>query len=485
MKYSFKLVSMIICIIVAMLLMTVISFADDVPDAPEKVWYKLINHDKVALKWDAVEGANSYILYKLDAKTGKYGKVYETSKTNLTLKKLTADTEYTYAVRAVGNDGRSKRRRVTFRTPEEWYYKYITSEHSLARSHYDGSSKELLSEDFDYEAVKKGLNIDPDAEIYKEDQNFKEYFNDKFIVEDYPIIQKNGYVYYARTAYIGEDIDTYCILKMKNDGSDTALCGQFSDRCTFYVTDDNKLFAVMNGSVYIDGELLLRPDDKAFNDNYMKYAFSSEITCVDTGEVVFSTNSGIIEDFYCSGSHIIFSCRSTYEINNYLSKKHKADSYTRLYIMDTNTYSVEEITEIDTKSNDEHIRIIGVDINKVFFYSYYLSDDKVYNYNFYSAEALKKETLIGIYTSKGSISTLLYKDCVIFADANSGVFRISKKGKIFKISYFEHLSAISDFEAINDFFYIKCYPNFYFSMYYRMKTDGTELVKSKDPLKWK
>ena len=27
-------------------------------------------------------------------------------------------------------------------------------------------------------------------------------------------------------------------------------------------------------------------------------------------------------------------------------------------------------------------RIIGVDINKVFFYSYYLSDDKVYNYNF-------------------------------------------------------------------------------------------------------
>ena len=153
--------------------------------------------------------------------------------------------------------------------------------------------------------------------------------------------------------------------------------------------------------------------------------------------------------------------------------------------MDTNTYSVEEITEIDTKSNDEHIRIIGADINKVFFYSYYLSDDKVYNYNFYSAEALEKETLIGIYTSKGSISTLLYKDCVIFADANSGVFRISKKGKILKISYFEHLSAISDFEAINDYFYIKCYPNFYFSMYYRMKTDGTELVKSKDPLKWR
>ena len=154
-----KLIITFLTLFAAAVLFTLSAAAESALKAPEKVWYKLINHDKAALKWDAVEGADSYILYKLDAETGKYIKVCETAKTKLTLKKLTADTEYTYAVRAVGGDGRSKRRRVTFRTPEEWYYKYITSEYTLARSHYDGSSKELLSEDFDYEAVKKGLNI--------------------------------------------------------------------------------------------------------------------------------------------------------------------------------------------------------------------------------------------------------------------------------------------------------------------------------------
>ena len=35
------------------------------------VQFKLINHDKIALKWDAVDGADGYLIYRTDVKTGK------------------------------------------------------------------------------------------------------------------------------------------------------------------------------------------------------------------------------------------------------------------------------------------------------------------------------------------------------------------------------------------------------------------------------
>ncbi len=43
--------------------------------------YKIVNHDKVALRWSKVDGAEKYYIYQYNNKTAKYIKKGETKKT--------------------------------------------------------------------------------------------------------------------------------------------------------------------------------------------------------------------------------------------------------------------------------------------------------------------------------------------------------------------------------------------------------------------
>ncbi len=59
-----------------------------------------VGSNKLTLTWNAASGAKAYQVYMLDAATGKYKRIANTSKTKYTVKNLTALTEYSFKVRA-------------------------------------------------------------------------------------------------------------------------------------------------------------------------------------------------------------------------------------------------------------------------------------------------------------------------------------------------------------------------------------------------
>ena len=133
---------------------TVMQWSDDIK-SPSRVSYKIVNHDKVLLKWGAAEGVDGYILYITDSEAQSFAKVAELTKTSCTLRKLTPDTQYTYAVTAFTRSGdkitESAPCAVTFTTPYKWYYQKgavlyngdgtvaENDTENVYRCHYDGS----------------------------------------------------------------------------------------------------------------------------------------------------------------------------------------------------------------------------------------------------------------------------------------------------------------------------------------------------------
>lgn len=167
------------------------------------VQYKIVNHDKVSLKWNKIDGAESYYIYKRNDKTGKYTKIHETKSNAVTLKKLSPDMEYSYAVVAVKDGVKSKSsNKVTFTTPVEWYIERIYDEDDyqnyILRHHYDGSEDKSFKKEYD-------LIL----------------FKDEFYIGDW--VYFIGYTYpeeYAPVAdaYIKGDYTS--LYRMKNDGSE-------------------------------------------------------------------------------------------------------------------------------------------------------------------------------------------------------------------------------------------------------------------------
>lgn len=95
-----------------------------------KVQFKLVNYDKIALRWNEVEGADYYRIYRTDVKTGKTVKYKNPiKKTEVNIKGLTAETEYIFKVAAVSEKNGEiitevKSRGTHVTTPKEWYYSY-------------------------------------------------------------------------------------------------------------------------------------------------------------------------------------------------------------------------------------------------------------------------------------------------------------------------------------------------------------------------
>ena len=171
--------------------------------AAPTVQYKIVNHDKVSLRWNKIDGAESYYIYKRNDKTGKYIKKYEVKSNAVTLKKLSPGMEYSYAVVAVKDGVKSKSsNKVTFTTPVEWYIERIYDEDDcqnyILRHHYNGS----------------------------EDTNFKKKydlirFTDEFYISDW--VYFRGYTNPGEYAPVADDYtdgDYISLYRMKNDGSD-------------------------------------------------------------------------------------------------------------------------------------------------------------------------------------------------------------------------------------------------------------------------
>ena len=135
--------------------------------APASASYKLINHDKTNLKWGAVSGADGYKLYRMCGSDSNcspsfcvFEEVTALAEKTYSLKKLTPYTNYTYAVTAYKKTGdmvtESAMRKVTFTTPEKWYYTkgnedFVSRDdpaydyQNVYRYHYDGTGLKKFS----------------------------------------------------------------------------------------------------------------------------------------------------------------------------------------------------------------------------------------------------------------------------------------------------------------------------------------------------
>jgi hypothetical protein len=244
----------LITVLAAAAVCSVSAFADDTKSsgnaAVSKVYYRLIDHSRVELKWSKVSGADRYYIYKFNKDTGDFIYVTETVKQKYTLKKLDQNTEYTYAVSTVKSsesiDTDIGKNTVTFTTPEKWYY-FVDSEtftdesrryshRYVYRQHYDGSGREVF-------------------DIYKlitEYENFDDYPDSGYAYGVDKIEQKFGYVYIKTTYYDILDASQYDFFRMNNDGTEIiSFGGSDYSGCKEYRYSADKTF--YSCSTHFDG----------------------------------------------------------------------------------------------------------------------------------------------------------------------------------------------------------------------------------------
>lgn len=70
------------------------------PKAPAGLSASAVTAESVRLQWKAARGATGYLVYRYDAAKNSYTKLKATKSTSYTVKGLTPDTAYTFAVRA-------------------------------------------------------------------------------------------------------------------------------------------------------------------------------------------------------------------------------------------------------------------------------------------------------------------------------------------------------------------------------------------------
>ena len=388
------------------------------------VQYKIVNHDKVSLRWNKIEGAESYYIYKRNDKTGKYTKIHETKSNAVTLKELSPDTQYSYAVVAVKDGVKSKSsNKVTFTTPVEWYIERIYDEDDyqnyILRHHYDGSEDKSFKKEYDWIL-----------------------FKDEFYIGDW--VYFIGYTYpeeYAPVAdaYIKGDYTS--LYRMKNDGSEIEEIFPFE---LFYWKA--KVFCKRYGDY-----IVIRINQYNDYDKSGLYIYSINDNKVTT----------VIEDLNIDiGAIRYYNDRLYFSIDALKWKKWYDEDdfwdpygYTKTVTSNTN-YSI-KLDGTDFKQ-DIISANIGEEINRtcygIFGDYYYYYDSGISRVNLKNGQ---KEKLFKIDSS-------LYFDKVEFV----GDYIYIDAGKV---DYDEYgIGELSD-------------P----SIYYRVKCDGTGLTKSDKPFEWK
>lgn len=398
------------------------------------VQYKILNHDKVSLKWSKVEGAESYCIYKRDDNTGKYVKKFEVKSNKITLKNLSPDTEYSYSVAAVKGGEKSKSsNKVTFTTPSEWYYfreregLYGYSNHGY-REHYDGSGREKND---------MGLNIS--------------WYNKQ--------LYHDGWIYYIdvydEDMRYADDYFSSTLYKVKNDGTENKWLYSFGgqDVEKIYVSD-NDVFLLSHGktdydindydglSVYECGLYKISLDGKEHNKLY--FMTDPKYFHITNYIVDFTVTADGIYYVEYSEKEGAFTDKGTVEKSDYCCK---------LYKMNTDGTDVKFIATLDDYGTQ----------GRLSENSLYFLNDCIY----YTTESDDFCEIRKLSLDTNKIEQVFYCDTKMF-DARS-----------------EFIT-----EFINGYFYIEA-RNFnydthkYEYTYYRIKSDGTGLKKQDKPFEWR
>ena len=404
--------------------------AEEALKAPT-VQYKILNHDKVSLRWNKIDGAESYYIYKRNDETGKYIKKYEVTSNAVTLKKLSPDTEYSYAVVAVKDGVQSKSsNKVTFTTPSEWYYFYKTgyNEDHGYRQHYDGSGKE--ESDIAY-------NITYGVRIYH-----------------------HGWIYYTDIANerdrLADDYTSSALYRVKNDGTEKTFLSFINDGQ--WVSEK---IEINNGSVFILSQVYA-PLELYFGDEYDVCIYP-----VDECELFrldLDNSEAERKDLY--SAHNVYDYGTIY-ISKYIADFIVTDD--SIYYIEFTGAEVDSMYKSDTGEWDQCYKLYKMNIDGTAVK--------------YIADIDNCSDLLAMYNNYIYYTTKNDEHSINRLSLNSGVSE-----QIFYCSD----KKISDggIEFINGYFYIKA-RNFNYDIrdyeysYYRVKADGTGLTKSDKPFEWK
>lgn len=229
------------------------------------VQFKLVNHDEIALRWNEIEGVDYYRIYRTDVGTGKTVRYKNPiKKTEVTVKGLSAETEYIFNVAAVSEKDdevivEAKSRGTYVTTPKEWYYSYsaTSNEHYWTYKYFKENYSKTIHTDIILKDIKYVDEFTySDGWIYfisrnsgggyyvgriREDGSSKEILFDDFGTGDgwsynSKVYEDYIYLYREYTEYEITYISDFHKISLKT-GEVTKLCDVFS---SFYfdVKDD-------------------------------------------------------------------------------------------------------------------------------------------------------------------------------------------------------------------------------------------------------
>lgn len=391
------------------------------------VQYKILNHDKVSLKWSKVEGAESYYIYKRDDKTGKYIKKFEVKSNKVTLKNLSPDMEYSYAVAAVKGGVKSKSsNKVTFTTPVEWYLdkaKTKNDETYFIRHHYDGSSEEAFE--------INGLTDEFKVKLYIDDWiYFCHYTNPKYERE-----------YYEGTYYTQDDLIS--LYRMKNDGTKKEeifpLESYYSDNMFIEHYEDYVVFAV---------------NQPGFNKKQKSGLYIYSINDNKVTPVIESLNMNI-ENIDCYNGRLYFR-KDNLKWHTYYDDENFWDPYYYQYTVTSSKNCSVNLDGTDLK-DDDLFKNIYDEISQTFGYG-------VYGEHYYYYD----QGISRINIKTGQKEKILETDSKYYLDE----FEFAG----------DYIYVNSGERVVNEYGGIKWSEP---CIYYCVKCDGTGLKKQDKPFEWR
>lgn len=229
-KTSVKLAFAAVVTVITAVFLSLTAFSENTPAAPTNILYRLESSDTVRLKWNAVEGADKYYIYKYSDKTGEYRKFSETAKNKKKITGLKPETEYDLAVAAVFTDGGKETvgelGKVRLVTPEK--------KHSYFNLNYENLYGETDSNNDDERSPDNILKMLDKADETSISENIKalempanNYFSifvewsgfHKIYDADKELIYDNGYIYFTLLDNYDKETWEKCIASYQKPSS--------------------------------------------------------------------------------------------------------------------------------------------------------------------------------------------------------------------------------------------------------------------------
>ncbi|MCL2053000.1 MAG: hypothetical protein FWG90_00960 [Oscillospiraceae bacterium] len=409
---------------------------------PPVLQYRLINHDKIALRWSRVEGADRYFIYQLNPETGKYAKKHETQSTSITLTNLEAETEYSYfvaAVREVGgkaNLGRASNK-VDFITPFEWYYCRHESDDEVypCVAHYDDTGHRQIGDFYSLVYDEKFQDYLYQGLMSRSVTSAVSYFGEWLYYVDVPYSELEWASPASRSFF-----------RVKADGTQESQVSMDSGSTIFF-----------NDEIYMAVSRYYHETDIFYESALYKFSLDGENRY----------------ELYNSGSYFD---DKIYHMSKYI---------TGLAVNDSGIYYLEctELPPGDTETPFKydlfHMNHDGENLNRLFAIDDLGSNERLYgffidgDYAYYG---------INIIDTKYNdvISCTMYKVSLKDGEGKKKIFSDDSDDKM----------RIQNVELDNGYFY---FQGFHFNpdgkggttMYYRIKANGTGLTEQETPFVWR